>query len=78
MLAEDFHKSAEGFMEKNVSESGDFGAGCGRLWIYQQNVNLFKYKENRCNTLNESTVTEQRLWLYPEILDRSMNRGSNH
>ena len=24
MLAEGFHKSAEGFMEKNASESGDF------------------------------------------------------
>ena len=34
MLAEDFLKSAEGFMEKNASDSGDFRAGCGRLWIY--------------------------------------------
>ena len=24
MLAEDFHKSAEGFVENNVSENGDF------------------------------------------------------
>ena len=43
--AEDFHKSAEGFKEKIASESGDFWVGCGRLWIYQQNVNLSKYGE---------------------------------
>ena len=43
MLAEDFHKSVEGFMEKNVSESVNLLAGCGKLWIYQQNVNLTTY-----------------------------------
>ena len=43
MLSEDFHKSMEGFLEKNPSESGDFSAGCGRLWIHQQNVILSTY-----------------------------------
>ena len=59
MLGEDFHKSAEGFMEKNASESGDFWAGCRRIWIYQQKVNLSTYIWAIVKRLlNVSTVAE--------------------
>ena len=53
MRSEEFHKSAEGFMENDASERGDFWAGCGRLWIWQE----LHYGYN------------QRYWIDPEIID---------
>ena len=83
MLAEDIHKSVEDFMEKNASEGGDFLAGCGRPWIYQQNVNLSTYMRNCSNTLmfpqflndlysvviSRDSVLIQRLWIKTRIVD---------
>ena len=67
-------------MEKNASESGDFWAGCGRLWIYQQNVNLSTYMGNCYNTFKciHSCWMIHTLWLYLEIVDWSTDFGSNH
>ena len=69
MLAEDFHKSVEGFMEKNASESGDFGAGCGRLWIYQQNVNLSAFGQWGIAITNHGLWIVHRSRIDPHIVD---------
>ena len=50
MLAEDFHKSAEGFMEKNASENGFLS------WVWKA-MDLLTECEFM-TLLNESTIAE--------------------